>query len=370
MQKIIKIFSNIRFEDFIRIIIFDNRLRLIRITNGKIVERLDVDLIEKIKITDYLKRYSSVPMEIIISSNTMSCRSISLNGQREKDIIALADNVVNEKNGSVNLVCYEKRISYRSGCILFCDMKLTPVILTILQEMLKVGNSLIAVITWPFWIVSSYFGLHPTERGKFATPIFVIKTKENWEMIVLYKGKYVYYRKGNIHEFSEENEVSNAMKFVKRLFNVDLEDISIYELNDNTLDTFTDNSNISMKMISPSIEFNMANKVQNLNFMVKTACSLAFVLLFVNTVLDVVRIFGYNHRIENAKKTITAVDPEIVDEIAMWGNLDNYIYVKHLGIKNKIADAVKGKQKKLQNASIKVDEETKRMTLSTIYEDE
>ena len=370
MQKIVKLFNDARFEEFLRIIISDNNLTLVHINHEKIERKIETELIDKIKIFEYIKEHVIHPLEVIISSNTMSCRSISLNNLREKDVIALANNVLTGKNGSVNLACYEKKFSYKRGSASFCDMKLTPIISLILKETLELGNPISATVAWPFWIVENYFKLHPSDREKFKAPIFVVKTKSGSEIIGLHNGKHVYYRRGCSDGFNEEVETNNAIKFITQLFNANLEDVVIYSLNDETIDTFTFNSNLDMQLVSKSGNLVAANRAVNLDLVLKSACSLIFIGLFINTIMDVAKIFNYSFREKQAEKSINAVDPEIVNELAMWGSLDNYVPVKHLDLKSELTKKTKGTNKKLQNASLKIDEKTKQSTLNTIYEEE
>ena len=203
MRKIVELFRDIRFEEFLRVVISDNALSLVHINNNKVIKKIDVELIDKLKIFDYIKERKALPLEIIISSNTISCRSITLEGLREKDMISLAHNVIDGKNGSVNLICYEKKFSYRKGSALFCDMKLTPITITILQEAIKIGNLISAIAAWPFWLVSSFFRLHSADVGKFKGSIFVTKQHNSWEVIALHNEKHVYYRKGLLDGFDE-----------------------------------------------------------------------------------------------------------------------------------------------------------------------
>lgn len=369
MQKVINLFNQLRFEEFLRLVISDSNLILFHISNNKILDKLSFDFIDKPRVIDFLKGKGSLPLEIIISNNTMSCRSINLNNLREKDLIALANNVLNGKNGGTNLVCYEKKFSYRKGRALFCDMKLSPVISAILYEIVNLGNPIISIVAWPFWLVSSYFKLHPGDRGKFKSPVFIVKTKSSYEVIALCNEKYIYYRKGNIDSFDESVEIDGVIKFINQLSHISPDDIAIYTLTDETIDLFTMNSEINMNLVSKNEDFSNFNKNKNWNLMFKAVCLSVFAGLFVNTIFDVAKIFDYNSEISKARDTVESADSDLIKEIAAWEEVESYLPTDKLNMKSQINSKLKSNTKKLQNANIKIDEKTRHATLNTIYEE-
>lgn len=370
MSKIIDLFGKINFEEFIRVILFDDSIKLIHILNNKLINKISIELREKTKIFEYLENNSSIPMDVIISSNTMSCRSVSVNKLKEKDIHTLATNILVGKKESINLVCYEKKMSYRNGAVSLCDMKLSPVISIILEEILNIGNPVSSFLGWPFWIVSSYFELYPSDKNKFEASLFIIETEKIWEIIAIHNEKYICYRHGNLENFNKKIETENVIKFTNQMFNIDPNDMVIYSINNKTISTFTKNSHVRMKAISKSGEICIANKTQNINFILKIACSIVFLGLFINTIFDVIKIFHYDNRIQESRDTIDSIDPEIVNEIAFWGSLDDYGYMDRVDFKSKLKEKTKNSKQKLQNASIKIDEKTKQIVMNTIYDNE
>ena len=264
VNRIIHLFAKSKSNEFLRIILFNNNLSLSHIRNNKIIQKIEIGLIDKMTILDYINQHPILPVDIIISNNTISCRSIYLNNLKEKDIVTLAKNILNKKDNLINLICYEKKLSYRSGVVSFCEMKLTPILSKILQQMLSIKNTLNAITATPIWIVSNYFMKHPTEQKQFKAQIFVIKMTFSKEIISLHDGKYVYYRKISIDNFDEKVEVNNALDFVNQLFNVNLKDVAIYSLNEDTIDTFTTLSHIDMQVISKFDELIRIDKKKEL----------------------------------------------------------------------------------------------------------
>lgn len=359
-----------RKNEFLRVIISENGLYLSHINCGKIRQKVETSLIDKTKIFEYLHEFPRLPLDIIISTNTMSCRSISLNNLSKTDMETLAKNILNGKNGLINLVCYEKKLSYRIGVATLCNMKLSPVLSKILQELLNIGNPIRTTITSPLWIVKSYLKTHPNENGKFGAQIFVVNSKFDKEIIVLQEKKYVFYKKILTDNFNEKENIDDALKFINQHFNTSMEDIAIYKFDDAALETFTTNLDTDMKMVSLSENYNVANNVTSLNFMTKSICLLFLTCLGANTVSNIVKIFSYNNQICKVKKAANLVDSDIMSEIDLWKNIDKYISVKPLNIKSKLADKFQKSQKKFQNIAIKINKKTRQPIFSAVYEND
>ena len=369
MTKITNLFKKADLSTFLRILISDSHLILIHIVANKIVHKIEVELVDKIKIFEYVYQYPTLPLEVIISNSTMSCRSISLNNSNEKDIMVLAKNILNGKDSSINFACYEKKLSYRRGVALFCDMKLTPILFQILQEIFNVKNSINSITASPFWIVSNYFTAHPTERRKFKVQIFVAKTRWESEIIALHDEKYVYYRKMSVNDFNEKGEVNGAISFVKQLFNTSLEDVAIYSLDENAIDRFTTSSQIDMRVVSQADWSKRVNEKQDFERALRPVCLLIFSVLFLKTAIDVGQIIHCNSEINDIQCSINKITPDVFDDIAVWKHLDSSAYLKQINFKNKFKEELNNTDKKLQNVSIKIDEKTKQIIFKSIYEE-
>ena len=355
---------------FLRVIISENGLHLCHIDEGKIKQKMEIALPDKLKIFEYLHKFPRLPLDIIISSNTMSCRSIALNNLHQKDMETLARNILSGKNGLINLVCYEKKFSYRTGTSTLCNMKLSPSLEKVLQELLNIGNPIRTTITSPIWIVQNYLKLYPSEVGKFEAQIFAVNSRLNKEIIVLRDKQYVFYKKIITQDFSEDAGIEEAIKFLNQISNTELNNIAIYKFDDKTLDTFTKNLNTDMLLISQSENYSVANKVVNLNFVAKTVCCCLFLFLGINSISNVIEIFDYNSRINKAQKMVSSVGADVVSEVKLWKNLNDYIFLKPLNIKSKLTEKFKTTRKKIQNISIKINKKTKQPIFSAIYEDD
>ena len=67
---------------------------------------------------------------------------------------------------------------------------------------------------------------------------------------------------------------------------------------------------------------------------------------------------------------VSSVGADVVSEVKLWKNLNDYIFLKPLNIKSKLTEKFKTTRKKIQNISIKINKKTKQPIFSAIYEDD
>ena len=65
-----------------------------------------------------------------------------------------------------------------------------------------------------------------------------------------------------------------------------------------------------------------------------------------------------------------SVGTDIMNEITLWENLNNYIFLNQLNIKSKLTEKFKTTRKKIQSVSIKIDKKTKQPIFRAIYEND
>lgn len=354
-------------KEFIRVIISDDKLNLFHFRDKIIIKSIEVLLRENSQIFNYLSENSSIFIEIIISSNTMVNRSISLRNLKESDIKTLATNLLIEKKETVNFVAYERKLSYRSGFATICNMNLSSALILILDNLLKLENPIYAISTWPIWLVSSYFQYYPMDLNKFEVSLFVGEYNNRWEIIATQNKKIISYRQGNIENFNKKAETENILKYITNTFNVSLEDIVIYSINNETLNEFTDIAPVNMSLISKSKSFVDFNRKQTLNLVFKAACIIGFLIAFSTTVFDIFRIFDYKNHIQNNENLLEEIPTNVVNEIPLWNKLRKYNYDHHIKLKSELQKEL-DIHKKLKNVSIKIDEKNDKLTINTVYE--
>lgn len=354
-------------KEFIRIFVLDDMLKLYHLKDEKYIKRLEALLKNHVEVFSYLHQHISLPIEIVISSNTMFNRIVNLRNLKESDIRTLAKNLLTEKNEAINLVSYEKKFSYRRGFINICDMKLSPVVLTILSNLLHIENPISKISTWPIWIVASYFKTYQVDINKFEFSLFIGEYEKRWEIIAVKNKKIISYRQGNIASFNKKTETENVLKYIKITFDIKLEDIIIYSLNDETIDEFTDMASVNMNLMSNSNEFNDFNQRQNLDTLFKVACSIGFLIAFSSTVFDIFKIFDYKQDIQSNERFLSDIPDKVVEEIPLWNQLKDYNYDHRINIKSEIKKELTN-NRKLRNVSINIDEKSNKLTINTVYE--
>ena len=358
-----------KISSFIRITIYDTEIQLTHIINKHIEKTIRSNETTLNEIFNYLANHKNIFIDIIIANTTMSCKSISLNKLREKDISSLAQNILRSNDNLVNLVCYEKKLSYRSGIASIFSMKLNKAMENILNDIINADNPINSIIPSPAWIVSSYFDLHKTEKGKFKVQIFVINYESKTEIIALHGEKYIHYKKGNSSDINENEEINNAIKLANQLFNTNIDDTAIYYLNDEMLNKFVISASINTCLVSNDKNFITINKLETLNMAIKCICIITFVAMIFNTFSNVIQIFKYNEKINYIKNFISTADSELIKEVDFWRCIKDYIIAKPVNFKAKLSKTIKTSDKKLRNVSIKLDEKSMQSRWSYIYED-
>ncbi|MDR0695281.1 MAG: hypothetical protein LBF56_00695 [Holosporales bacterium] len=371
MFDIVRSLKNADCKDFVRLIIFDNDIQLDRISEGKVVDTIETTVGKNGDIFEYLKSNKAIPIEIVIYSYSMSCQSIIANKLKESDLMLLATNMLSNAGTHSNIVCYERRFSYRSGTICICDMRLNSAVFTTLQELLVVKNSVIAVSCWPAWITSSYFAMYPSDVAKFSVSLFVVECTQHWEIIVLYNKRYVCYRHGNVSDFSKSTEIENTMKHITQMLGVDPSDIVIYSIEKSMMENFTQSAKTDMKVISRSGKLKVLYHSGNLNRAISSACSLLFAYLLIGVVVSTVQLFNYQWRIHKISRTISAADEQLAQAAKMWKCVDIRNCVGGADFREALRQhVVQHNMKKLRNASMKLDELTNKISISAVTDEE
>ena len=358
-----------KITSFIRITIYNNEIQLTHIINKHIEKIIKSSETTPNEIFNYLENHKNIFVDIVIANTTISCKSITLNKSSEKDIESLAQNILKSKGNLVNLVCYEKKLSYRSGIASIFAMKLNKNTEDILHDIIKIDNPINAIIPSPVWIVSSYFDLHKTEKGKFKVQIFVANYKSQTEIIAIYDNKYIYYKNVNSSDINENEEINNVIKLANQLFKTNIDDTAIYYLNDEMLDKFVISASINTCLVSKDKNFMKINKFETINLAIKCVCIIIVVAMMFNTFSNIFQILQYNEKINYAKNLIATADSELIDEVDLWQGIKNYIITKPVNLKAKLSKTTKNGDKKFRNVSIKFDEKSMQSKLSYIYED-
>lgn len=351
-----RMFGNVVFHDFIRVIIFDDYFRVQCIKSSRTILNRCLSFRDKSELLDYLKSNSSMPIEIIISNSSMNYRSIYANKLKESDIRVLSENTLKDYENVVNAVLYEHKSSYKDGNVLICSMKLNQIVSIMIKDIINSRNPIIALNCLPMWFADKYFDKYKGDIGNFNISIFSVEFDAHVELMAfaksgLLKSSYILKSSNDIEKISQKfiGDVAKATK-------VHLEDIAIYQLKYSSIDEFTSSSKTNMKIISKNNDIYVPRINVNLNRVIKIASVSALFAVIVNTSLDVIKIFDLNEKIFDAKNIISSVDQNLIDEISYWQNIDIDDTASHIDFKSLLEKQMQNRTKKLKNAVIDLSE--------------
>ncbi|MDR3224321.1 MAG: hypothetical protein LBT03_01915 [Holosporales bacterium] len=368
MRNIIRLFDDVGREEFIRAVVFDKSVLLCHIRDSKSIKTVSFDFNDINDLFSYLAEYEIIPIEVIISSKTMFCKSIVVNKLRESDVISLATSMLSEKKETVNIVCYEKKLSYRTGDIVICDMKVDTTASYLIQKLLKVKNLVLSASCWPIWIVSSYFDMYNSDLNKFSASLFVIEYDDSWEMVVFYCGCYTCYRRGNIENFDRKIEIENTLMHINKTLKIDPNDVVVYSIAENTILCFTANSPVDMRFVSTEGKFEVSKCSRILDRIVKFGGGTLFLTMFICTITDVFKVFEYQRKIESANNTMKSVDTKVLNEAALWKDINQNNVSKKINFKKELRKNHNTK-KNLKKATVKINTDTNEVTVNTIHDE-
>ncbi|MDR0942677.1 MAG: hypothetical protein LBM19_03655 [Holosporales bacterium] len=365
---IVNLFHAVQYEEFIRVVVSDASILSLHIRKEKLLNALKFALKDKADLFQYLKENENAPVEIVISNEATECQSITTGKLKEKDIISLSNNLLTEKSESANILFYEKKLLYGNNFISICLMKLSSPVVSIFQQLLSVKNLAISVSCWPMWIIASYFNLYSSDMDKFSASLFIIEFEESWEIIVLNNGNYFCYRRGNIRNFNRKLEIENTLTYIGQALKINLNDVAIYSVGKDMIMSFTKNSPIDMKIISKIGKFKMLHNSKNTIRIAKLGAGILSLTILSNALHNIVEIFDYKREIKDANQIINSIDNKVIDEIAIWENIDGCNYTPLIDFKNVLRE--NSPDKRLKNALINIDVKTNKITVETIADEQ
>ncbi|MDR1234206.1 MAG: hypothetical protein LBJ92_03630 [Holosporales bacterium] len=381
-------FYSLRF-DLIRLFAFDDSIKLTHIRNERIIRSIKCNLPdtrptpkppESEQKTDYvtggkgtidtiltyLNNNPKIPVEIIISNKTMSCRSVPAN-LSNSDIKSMVASDL--RSDSTNTVLYESNLFKKYGSIVSCKMQLPKQIIDSIKFILGIGNHFLGITCWPIWIISSYFIAFPEDKNKFSTSIFTIEMKCNWEIIVLHEDRYVCYRRGLNDQFDKNDEIANTIKHVSQICKIDPEDVVIYSINENTIASFTNRSESYMNILSDGIDFSSIKISQNLRRVINVSCILLLITLPLTMVSDIIDTFEISANIEESQKALNSVDRNVLNEIELWKRIGSSLHFKKHNFYSELQKYAECNDVKLlRQASLTVDESSDQITIDIVPE--
>jgi hypothetical protein len=320
MYKFPKAFPRSRSQNFIRVAVFDNGIRLTHIKDFRVATDISSEFIHKDEILQYLSKNTTVGVELVISDRIILCKSISSDKLSIRDIRSLAENTIG-KQDIANTVCYELPLFKKVKSIVMCTLFLNPIIADVIQQFMRINNLLLGITCWPVWVVDSYFALFPGDSRKFGASLFTIESEKTLEIIVTNDDKFICYRRGNIETFNKAIEEQNTIRYIFQAHKINPNDVAIYHINNETINRFTSRSARCMRIISQSLNCNMIEFARIAHRISSCLCGLVFCLLSVCTVTKYIELRDIKEKIRDSQDVLKSVDKKIMDESNLWALL-------------------------------------------------
>jgi hypothetical protein len=149
-------------------------------------------------------------------------------------------------------------------------------------------------------------------------------------------------------------ETENTIKYINQILDINLSDIAIYSITEETILSFRKIQQINMNIISKDKKLSVVSGLRKFDSYVKLACTAGLLLFLCNAVLDTVKILSYNTKITNVNKIIGSIDKDLVSEIDVWNEIDNLNYNHNFDFKKALEEHVQDKQKKFLNVSMEI----------------
>ncbi|MDR1476320.1 MAG: hypothetical protein LBI20_03320 [Holosporales bacterium] len=353
-----------RHSDFIRVTIFDNSLRLQLIKDGKIIKKIQSNLLAFDSIINYMLENPKTPIEIVISNKSISCKSIpsKLSGADLKNFARW-----NLKPDTINTVFYENKFLNKRKSLAICHSLLSSQIIFILQQLLNLGNDILGIVCWPIWLISSYFNIFPEDRNKFRTTFFTVEIDENWEIIAIHEGNFVCYRNVLNDNFDKIAEIDSTIKYVAQICKINPEDIAIYTINENTITDFTKKSTEYMSIVSSEIDYNCIKLSRYLECTINALCFIFFIIVpykIISETIDTITITG---KINEARNTMNTIDPSVSHQLDFWMAVDGHYLDQPVNFRGALKKYVETTEVKfLQKASLKLDETSNKIIVNAV----
>jgi hypothetical protein len=354
------------FEEFIRIVVFDDNLLLCHFKNGKLQHTSDFGPQDKKEVFEYLNKNTAIPVEVAIHSSTLACQSISASNLKSGDIRALATNLLSEKDESIDTMFYEA--SAQPGCssVIMCDMRMQPEILAFVQGLPAAKNPILSISCWPLLVARHYYDLHESDVRVFAALLLIIECDESWEMIVTCDGSCAYYRSGDTSNFDRTTEIENTLKYINKILKIKPSDIVIHSVSRDVILNFTKASPIHMGIISKAAKVDIVRYSRGAEKIIKLGCIFVTLLTCVCSTMDLLEIWNHKGKLTEARKVIKSIDKRIFDEASLWQSLEANSYGSSLDCKAVLLQHIRDDAGILRNASIAVGPSAKDVKVSVV----
>ncbi len=313
------LFKN-KYKEFVRLFLYKNGLTYIHIQEDVIINKYQCEFsdINRLNISKI-----KTPIELIVHHRSMNCSSFTTNELSNKDIEKLVHNTIEQHNlinNQVNTIFYyfiKKPHNKKLLQICECDLD---------KEMLRIFNVIssnpnVSTTVFPIWVTSNFLSMYYNNTYEFTTNVFVSEYLDCWNIIVINDKRIIYNRSGLLNSFNKDIEIPSTLSHIKNKYNINIDDIIIYEFGDDTINSLTKYYKCNMKMISnKQAEITPIKKKPN--NIIKIAC---FSCIGVNCFILLSNMYNI-HKLIVEKTANTNYINNCNNDLIIWHNIHNIYY--------------------------------------------
>lgn len=349
---------NRKYKEFIRVFLYKNGLNCIHIKEDVIVDKYQCDFEDKNKFSN--GNTCKLPIELIVNHRSMICNSLVTKELSNKEVNNLVHNTIEKNtvsNNQLNTIFYSVVNDKKSNSkILYtCECELSKEMLNVIKLLNNkynacsyINNSTISTTVFPIWVTYNFIKMYYNNTYEFSTNVFVIEYLDCWNIIVINDNKIIYNRSGLLTSFKKINsgntdartteikhtELTNTLHHIKNTYNIDIDDIIIYEFGGETIDSLTKYYKGNMKMISNTDDSEGKVSCINNNTFIKVAC---LSCIAINCSFLCYNFYNMHKVLLNKNSCINYINncnKNIINDFSIWNKLHNiYYYLKDINYK-------------------------------------
>ena len=375
---------NGKYKEFLRLFLYKNGLKCIHIKEDVIIDRYQCDFTDNLTYN----KYKNVPIELIVNHRSMICNSLVTKELSNKEVINLVKNTIEKNtinNNQSNTIFYSvfKDKKSNSKVLQTCECDLNKEIINVINLIKNncnkhnyINNPTVSTTVFPIWVTYSFMKMYYNNTYEFSTSVFVIEYLDCWNIIVVNNNNIIYNRSGlldsfqriddnidaeKLNKFSDNNstcndniygndnnicsshtcsanlkhiELTNTLNHIKNTYNIDIDDIIIYEFGEETIDSLTKYYKNNMKMISNINTSESQLSCKKPNNIIKIAC---FSCIGINCYFLLNNIYTMHNLLVNKNSNMNFINncnKNLIKDFSIWNNLHNiYYYLKDIDYK-------------------------------------
>lgn len=310
-------------KEFIRLFLYKNGLSCIHIKEDVIINKYQCDFLNINKINIHKLK---LPIELILHHRSMNCNSFITKELSKKEVINLVKNTIEKNsinNNQSNTIFYNtiNNKESNSKLIQICECDLDKEMFNIFN--LLTNNLSVSFTVFPIWVTTNFIKMYYNNTYEFSVNVFVIEYLDCWNIIVVSDHHIIYNRSGLLDSFQKHIELTNTLNHIKNTYNINIDDIIIYEFGEETIDSLTKYCRNSMHMITNINKDKNKIDIKKSNNIIKIAC---FSCIGINCYFLFNNFYAINNLIIKKVSNmdyINSCNKNIINDLNIWNKLRN-----------------------------------------------